>query len=477
MKKSITKNYIYNLTYQILRVILPILTTPYISRVLGAENIGIYGYTLSISAYFILFGSLGINMYGQREIAYYQEDKKQCSKIFWEIIIFRFITMMISLSIFKICFIQNNQYSMYYKILTLEILGNCLDISWFFQGKEEFKKTVSRNLLVKFISIISIFIFIRTKNDLIKYYWIYVLSILIGNISLWLYIPKNITKIKIKDLKIIRHIKPTLALFIPQIAIQIYTLLDKTMIGILVEDKAEVGYYEQAQKIISILLTVTTSLSTVMMPRIANIFAKGENEKVIEYTKKSLNLIYILAIPLIFGIILVSDRFVPIFFGEGYEKTATIMKIISPIILLIGISNVTGTQYLLPTKRQKEYTISVVCGAIVNFVLNSFFIYKFRAIGASISTVIAEATVTGIQLFFIRKDLNLFEITKILKNYLISGCVMFICCNIVNIFEIPNMANIILKVSVGGIVYIGVLLILKDRFLNEMIKRILKKEM
>ena len=170
MKKSITKNYIYNLTYQILVLILPLITTPYISRVLGAENIGIYSYTLSISAYFILFGSLGISLYGQREIAYNQGKKNKCSIIFWEIIILRTITMLISLILYYFIFVNGQQYQIYYKILTLELIANCLDISWFFQGIEEFKKTVMRNMVVKLISIISIFIFVKKESDLYIYF-------------------------------------------------------------------------------------------------------------------------------------------------------------------------------------------------------------------------------------------------------------------------------------------------------------------
>ena len=153
-KNSIVKNYIYNLIYQIIVLILPLITTPYISRVLGAENIGIYSYTISIATYFVLFGSLGIALYGQREIAYYQEDKKKYSSIFWEIVILRSITMTISLILFYIIFVNGNQYQIYYKILILELIGNCIDISWFFQGLEEFKKTVTRNMIIKLISVI-----------------------------------------------------------------------------------------------------------------------------------------------------------------------------------------------------------------------------------------------------------------------------------------------------------------------------------
>ena len=471
MKKSITKNYIYNLTYQILVLILPLITTPYISRVLGAENIGIYSYTLSISAYFILFGSLGVALYGQREIAYNQENKKKYTIIFWEIIIFRAVTMAISMIIFYIAFVNGLQYQMYYKILLLELLGNCIDISWFFQGLEEFKKTVLRNIIVKLISVVSIFSFVKSPSDLYIYFWIYVLSILVGNGSLWLYLPKYLDKVKLKELKIFRHLKPTIGLFVPQIAVQVYTVLDRTMIGSIIPDKSEVGFYDQSQKIIKVVLAVITSLGTVMLPRIANNFANGEKEKVHEYMKKSFNMVFFLAFPMISGIIAVSESFVPIFFGQGYEKVAILMNVISPIILLIGLSNVIGTQYLLPTKRQKEYTISVIVGAVVNFIMNICLIGKYGAVGASIGTVIAEFSVTAVQAYFVRKDFNLKEIVKLSKNYIISSVIMFVVCMLIKNINAGRFATLVIQVITGGITYGICMLALKDEFVYDIIEK------
>ena len=475
-KKSITKNYIYNLIYQVLVLILPLVTTPYISRVLGAENIGIYSYTLSIVTYFILFGSLGVALYGQREIAYYQKDKKKYSIIFWEIVILRTITMTISLLLFYLIFVNGNQYQIYYKILILELIGNCIDISWFFQGIEEFKKTVIRNMIIKLISVISIFTFVKSQNDLKIYFWIYVLSTSIGNASLWLYLPKFLTKVKIKEIHLFRHLKPTLGLFIPQIAVQVYTVLDRTMIGAIISDKSEVGFYDQSQKIIKLLMTIITSLGTVMLPRIANTFASGEKEKINNYMKRSFNMVFLLAFPMIFGIISVSKAFVPIFFGDGYDKVAILMKVISPIILFIGLSNVTGTQYLLPTKRQKEYTISVIIGAITNFIMNACLIWKFGAIGASIGTVIAEFTVTAVQLYFVRNDFNFKQIIKISKNYVVSSIAMFIVCIIIGSVVKSNMISIIIQVIFGVGIYGVCLLALKDEFVNIIIKKVIHKK-
>ncbi len=472
MKKSITKNYIYNLIYQILILILPLITTPYISRVLGAENIGIYSYTISIVTYFILFGSLGIAMYGQREIAYLQDNKQKYSKTFWEIFILRFITMFISMLIFYFTFAKNGDYAIYYKILLIEIIANCLDISWFFQGLEEFKKIVIRNTIIKIVSIICIFIFVKNSDHLIIYFFIYVLSILLGNITLWPYLLKFLTPIKVKELNIGQHLKPTIALFIPQIAIQIYTVLDKVMIGAIITDKSEVGYYEQSQKIIKMLLTVVTSLGTVMVPRIANTFINGDTKKIQEYMKRAFNFVFLIAFPMMFGVLAISNNFVPIFFGQGYEKVAILMSVISPILLIIGLSNVIGTQYLLPTKKQKEFTISVAIGALVNFTINMLLIKKYGALGASIGTVVAEICVTMMQFIFIRKRFNILEILKISIKYLIAAVIMFIGCIIIGNIIKNSLYAIIAQVVVGIGVYGIILLILKDQFVYAILKKV-----
>ena len=222
--------------------------------------------------------------------------------------------------------------------------------------------------------------FVKEPEDLKIYFIIYVVSILAGNASLWISLPKFVDRIKIKELNIFKHLKPTIVLFIPQIAIQVYTLFDRTMIGAIILDKSEVGYYDQSQKIIKMLLTIITSLGTVMLPRISNSFANGEKERVSVYMRKSFRMVFLLSFPMIFGIIAVSNMFVPLFFGQGYDRVIILMNTITPIILLIGMSSAIGTQYLLPTKRQREFTISVVCGAIINFIMNISLIWRFGAI-------------------------------------------------------------------------------------------------
>ena len=476
MSQSVKKNYLYNLTYQFLTLLLPLITTPYVSRVLGAQTLGIYSYTLSVSAFFILFGSLGIAMYGQREIAFVRDNREKRSSTFWEIVILRAITMLAAIVIFYIAFVTgNNDYRMYYRILLLELIGNVLDISWFFQGLEDFRKTVTRNMAVKLLSVICIFVFVRSGEDLPAYFLIYVLSILAGNLSLWLYLPKLIFGPRHAKLHIFRHFKPTVALFIPQIAIQVYTILDRTMIGAIIADKSEVGYYDQAQKIVKMLLTVVTSLGTVLMPRIAHTYASGDMEKVHDYMRKSFRAVFFLSFPLIFGIISVSEAFVPAFFGAGYDKVKILMPVISPILFLIGMSNVTGTQYLLPTMRQKEYTISVLAGSGVNFCMNALMIPHFGAFGASIGTVIAETSVTCVQIFFTRHDFQWMRVVRSMGSYLLASFVMFAGCLLFRHFVPSGWISVIGQVFVGAVIYSTILILMKDPCVHMLLNAVKKR--
>ena len=478
-KKSVKRNYIYNMLYQLLLILLPIITTPYIARKLGAAGNGIYGYTISIVTYFILFGSLGINLYGQREIAYNQKNIENRSKTFVELIILKTITMSLAAVIFYFFFCQKGEYSVYYKILLIEMLANVIDISWFYQGLEDFKKIVLRNFVIKLISLICIFVFIKGPTDINKYLFIHVCSTLFGGLTLWFGLNKYFS-VKLKKLNITRHLPMIMALFIPQVAIQIYTVLDKTMIGAILHDMNEVGYYEQSQRIIKILLTIITAVGTVMLPRLANCFAEKNYEQIKKYMYKTFSFVFMLSFPLMLGIIVVANNFAPLFFGKGYDKVPAIMQMLSPIVLFISISNITGTQYLISTKRQKEFTISVVVGAVVNFLLNLVFIYFYKSVGAAIATVIAELSVTLVQLYFVRKDFKLLEIVKLSKNYIIASILMFGICYAIDFFIAERLLGLVLQVACGGLSYLTILLVLKDKFLfdtyDETIKPILKRK-
>lgn len=501
-KKSITKNYIYNMVYQVLILILPLITTPYLSRVLGAEGIGIYSYTYAIVTYFILFGSLGVALYGQREIAYKQDNPSARKKAFIEINIFRFVTIFIATGFYYVLFVNGKEYQLYYKILILELIAAAFDISWFFQGLEEFKKTVTRNVLVRICSVTLVFILVKTKEDLAKFTLIYSLADLIGNLSLWLYLPKYLKGVKVSNISVKQHIPHIIMLFIPQIANQVYKILDTTMIGWLVTNKAETGYYEQGHKVIRLLLTIVNSLGVVMIPRMANAFANNDKKQINSYMKMSFNFTFFLSFPIMLGIISISKAFVPIFFGVGYEKVVYIIYLLSPMVLLMGVENVIGTQYLLPIKKQKEYTSSVTIGVVVNFILNYILITLYEAIGAAIATVLSQIVVDVLQYRHIKDEVKLKTLWNLCYKYLISSIVMFAICFAIKLLfstslvttaiynlaetvsmrrdQLFNILSIIVQIGIGVITYIVMLISLKDEylytFINKIKNRFLKKK-
>ena len=395
-KKSIKKNYIYNLTYQILLLITPLITTPYLSRVLGADGVGTVSFAESIVSYFTLFAVLGITTFGQREISYVQDDIKKRTQIFWETKTLQVITSLIVLFLYVI-FVLLQQNQTLYLILAFNIIAVLVDVTWLLQGMEEFGKIVFRNIIIKIIGIVYIFAAIKTKDDVIRYIFGIAFFLFVSSASLWVYVSKYVGKPDWKQIKPFRNIKVIISLFIPTIAIQIYTVLDKTMIGLITKSSFENGYYEQAIKISKMVLVVVTSLGTVMIPRIGYHYGRGETETVNRFMYRGYRFVWFLGIPLCFGLIGIASNFVPWFFGEGYEKVVPLLSVLSFLILAIGINNVTGMQYLIPTKRQNLFTMTVLIGAGVNFALNLVLIHFFQSIGAAIASVAAETTIALVQ--------------------------------------------------------------------------------
>lgn len=472
---KVVKNYLYNLSYQILILIVPLITTPYVSRVLGAKGVGTFSYTNSIVQYFILFGCIGLNLYGQREIAYVQHEKENRNKVFWELVILRIITVSISLVAFYFTFASHGKYASVFLIMCLDILASMVDISWFFQGIEDFKKIVVRNFIIKIVGVALIFLFVKSSDDLLLYVIYHSATLFLGNLSMWAYIPKLVGNVKVGELEIMKHIRPTIVLFLPQIATSVYTVLDKTMIGFLTGVEEEVAYYEQGQKIVKIVMALVTSLGTVMMPRVANLFKKNEMDKVKSYLSKSFRFVFFLSCPMMFGLMAVSCNIVPWFLGEGYEKVIPNMMVIAPIILMIALSGIMGSQFLLPIGRQKEYTLSVMTGCAVNCTMNLLLIPRFFSIGAAVATVIAETSVTGVQVFFTRKDLNFGNILSTNKHYIFSSLIMFGPTYLLAMYLSPSIINTFICVVVGGVVYLGLLVAMKDETLFEVVDKIKSK--
>lgn len=474
-QKSIKKNYICNLIYQLLTLVTPLITTPYLSRTLGASAIGTYSFASSIVTYFILFATMGTAVYGQREISYVQDDREKRTEIFWNTELLSCISTALVLVIYGIFVVLFSENILIYIIFSMRIVSVACDITWLYWGMEEFGKVVGKNIFFKIMNIILIFIFIHTKEDIVKYIFIVCSLQLFGMLSLWTSLFRMVDKPNWSKLKPFTNFKIVISMFIPTIAISIYTVLDKTMLGILTGMEVENGYYEQALNLSKAALAIVTALGTVMIPRIGYYYEKKETELVKKYIYQSYRFVWFLAIPLCFGINGIAYNVVPWFLGEGFDKVIPLLRISSFLIIAIGISNVTGNQYLMPTKRQNIYTYTVLAGAGINFVLNMAFIPKRYSAGAAFASVIAEMLITIIQLFFVRKELSCKKIVLCSKNYLISGVVMYGMLRIFTEFLEPGIINSLLLIVCGVAIYFMGLIIQKDDFFVSQIKNFTNK--
>lgn len=462
---KLVRNYLYNVGYQLLSLLTPIITVPYVARILGPEGVGINSYTNSIMTYFVLVGTIGIPLYANREIAYCRDDLAKRSKTFWEIVALQFQTIFLAIIFLVIYLLFVHSYRYYTILQSFWLLAGAIDISWLFQGLEDFKRTVLRNTLVKLISLIAIFVLVRNQSDLGTYILLLSVAQFIGNLTLWPYVKSVVSFVPLSKLNIYRHLVPTLSLFVPQVAIQIYNQVNKTMLGSISSVTAS-GYFDYSDRFIKIILTVVTATGIIMLPRMSNLFARGEFEKVYDYLYKSFSFISAVAFPGMFGISAIATSLAPWYFGTGFSIIGKLLIFESPIIIFIAWSGVLGQQFLMPTKQVRAYTISVTIGAVINILLNLPLILMWGAVGAIISTVISEGAVTLYQLIYLRNQINIGYLFTDTWKYLIAAVIMFTPTYILNINMSINALNLFLQILVGVLLYIGTLCILQPSILN-----------
>lgn len=458
---KVLKNYFYTFGYQIFAIIVPLITSPYITRVLGPTNFGISSFVSANIQYFVLFATLGLTTYGQRSIAYVQEDIKKRSKIFWEIeLLSIFLNILTTILLIIYSFYIDPTMKVYYWASYALILAVGFDISWYFAGMEKFNVVVLRNFIIKLITIFCIFIFVKSKDDICIYLFIVAISSLIGNVLLWTCLNGELKKINFCNLKPFSHLKGTMSLFIPQIASTIYIVLNKIILGY-VCNETQTGYFDNSDKIVKIALTVVTSIATVMMPQVANAFANKDQEKINTLLQKSMSFILFACIPMMFGLIAIANNFSIWFFGKAYGEVGPVMIIESLAIIPIGCSVILTQQFLVPIKKTNIYNKAVMIGAIINVCIGWYLDIKFQARGTSIATLITEIIVTVIELNYIKKFVKIRVLFKDVFKYLVSGLIMFITLWFLNSVMKFNFVTLVILIMSGVSIYLGCLIIFK----------------
>lgn len=453
---NLKKNILYQSCYRLLTVFTPLITAPYLSRVLGPSNLGVYSYSLSITNYFIMIAALGTETYGSRTIARVKthNNGQELSKTFWEIYITQLVVALFAILVYLIT-IRNivSENKMVFYIQVGWIVSTMLDINWFFFGIEEVRYTVVGNSVVKIVGIILILLLVKGKYALLIYTIIMAFAAVISQIILWMYLPRYIGTVKIKFADVSKHIIPNLKLFIPLIGSNVYWTMDKTMLGIF-SDYANTGYYYNADKVMNIPLSLVIGIGTVMLPRMSSLIEQADY-KDYENIKNIMLEFYICASAAIGGgIAAVSQEFVPLFFGEGYYPCVNLIICFGPILILKAINDFLKSQYVVPLGHELIYTKSVFMGAFVNFCSNILFIPKYGAMGALIATGFSEIVVLIMLCLLEKNKMHICSpmITSIY--YLISGIIMFGVIRKIRCF-LPksNVIAIFIEIIFGIFIY------------------------
>lgn len=474
-KTSLKTNFFYNAGYRVLSLITPLLTAPYVARVLGVEIIGQYSYTQSIVVYFGLIAALGSGTHGQRGIAGYRDDKSKMSKFFYEIVILRFVTTVLSLILYGLYMWQfGKEYTTIFALQATTVVACAFDITWLYQGLENFKKTVTRQVFIKIVGVVAVLVFVKSPSDFYLYILCYSVPTLLGNILLWPGVSKIITSVDYKELYPLKHLRAEIELFIPYIATLSFTYIGKTMIGSL-SDVSENGYYEQALKFITIAAGVVSAFSTVIVPRMAYYFKQKDTSKIQHYIKEGVTVIMILSTLLVAGMFSIGGNVIPWFYGAGYERSITILEVLCFVTLFKGINTFMGSSILIASFRQGMYSISIWVSTIINVLLNFVLIPQSGAVGASVTAVISEIVLFFMLLYFVRDSLTFKQFFKYSYKPLIAG---LIATTVVYRFAGTIRSSIINSALLGSAVvaiYAIVLLGLREEYLMGILEKLVGK--
>lgn len=465
--KNLIKNFFYQSIFQVVKIIMPIITIPIVSNALGPRGIGIYNYTFSIAQYFVLFAGLGVTLYGNREIALVWNRKGNVSLVFWEIVIFKFFSSLLCIGMYIIfaSFFDQRIY-MYAQLMT--IVAVVFDISWFFMGIEDFKKTSMSNLVIQLIVLICIILFIKNEKDTVKYILIQSGGLLISQMFIWKFIFRYIKIIPVKLKNCFKHFKGSVEYFIPQIAITLYTNLNKTLLGVFLGSIA-VGYYSNSQQLNSVFVTIITTVDLVLLPYMTGFFATNNTKKIEQTLIKTIHLQLYFSIPIMFGLLTVYDKLVPWFFGKKFLFINNVIPYFSILIVIIPLGISMSRQYLIPVGKTKEYNLSVMIGAAINIILSFLLLPTIGFFGSVISNVVAEFFVTFTRSRSIIKNTIFNFNMKIILTYSAAGLIMCIFTRYLTKSLPSSLLTNIIQVCIAVPIYIG----LTTMFGTSPIKKIL----
>ena len=453
-KSGIKRNFIYNFSYQVLTIVLPLITAPYVARVLGANLVGLYQKTHALANYFYLFAMLGVKNYGNRTIARVRDSRETRSAAFWEIYAFQLMTSMAMFLLYMLyCLNLDTDYKIIFILQGLYVLSCAVEVSWFCFGMEQFRLTTIRSTLMRIGMLIAVFLFVHDRSDLPVYTAIMSAGLVLSAVVVWPYVLKNVDFVKPTWAGIRKHIKPNLVLFWPSVAVSLYNIMDKLILGYFSTNE-EVAFYTYAERIATLPVTLVLALDNVVMPRMSNIFAKKDDARAFELMGYVMLFAMFMTGALSFGLAGVSGVFAPWFYGPEFTRCGLYILLLAPTILFKGWAGALRTQFIIPTGRDRIFIISLTAGAIVNLILDVTLIPSIAGVGAIIGTIAAEAAVVLIQFGMCRQDIPLRDYLKDGISFIIIGLVMFFVVELVPGLGLAAVPTLILQICIGALVYL-----------------------
>jgi len=466
MAKSVKANYLFNLLNSGSQLLFPLITFPYASRIMMADGIGQVNFFSSIISYISLFTCLGIPMYAIREVAKVRDDVAEVTKTTVEILLLHaFLTIIgyISVAIIYMTVAKVQTDIPLFLILSATIFFTAIGCEWFYQGMEDFKYVAIRGFVFKIISVVLLFMLVKSKEDILWYGAYTVFGVLGGNIFNFFRLRKYIhtRMIDFHSLKPFKHLKPALHVFVFGVIVSIYLQLNNLLLGFIKNEEA-VGYFTAATKILAIAMSLTSSLGTVMMPRTTNLIAENKMDEFRDLIQKSYDFVLALTIPLTVGLIFTSTSAILILCGNGFSPSILASQIVALNILMVGISGVMGMQVLYPIGKINIVILSTFVGAVTNLLFNVLLIPRFGHYGTATAYMLAEVFVTISMFFMGRKYIPIKFFKKQHFNYIVGSIIMGLCLYFIASLNLSNIATLIFMVVVGVIVYAVTLLLLKD---------------
>lgn len=470
-KKSLVKNSIFNVIYQMLNVVFPLLTSVYVSHILLDTGVGKVAYAQNIASYFVTLAPLGVLSYGVKEIAISGSNKENRNKRFTELFIINFIsttifTVAYYLLISQTSIFKENEMLLY--VCGIQIVLNYINVDWLYQGLEEYGYITLRSFFVKIFSFLLLFVMVRTKQDYINYAWITCIATGGNNIFNVIYMRRYV-KLDFKGLSFMRHIGPELVLAGNILLSNFYSKVDVTMLGFLKGD-AETGYYSNAFKIINIIMCLCAAITSTFLPRLSYYYER-DREKFVQLVNQGTKYILFLTIPAMLGLAMISSLIVPGLFGEAFRPAATTVIVLTPLILIKGVGSLACYQVAISSGNEKKQMIAYIIGVVLNVSLNALLIPRFAENGAAVASVVAELFINMIIFVQVRKLIQLQLDWKFIGSTVVSTVVMFfllkglLCLNISNALIKSGLCII-----VAGMEYIIVNALLKNDVIYEVIQ-------